>query len=127
MKKRQRCKQCGIKLGGFLGDRVYCSKSCSADFYKGKRSRQKKAQPVKKWLAQYKLDAGCVDCGYKDHSVALEFDHIPGRGKKLFAVSVARSIEAAIMEIEKCEVRCANCHRVKTQERILRKQHELFD
>ena len=47
---------------------------------------------------------------------AKEFDHV--RGEKLYNISDLTSqnfrrenIEA---EIEKCEVRCANCHRIKT-------------
>ncbi|QBD79014.1 hypothetical protein EPA93_24730 [Ktedonosporobacter rubrisoli] len=60
----------------------------------------------------------CVDCGCKDPRV-LEFDHV--RGVKVDEVSRLLSnktswprIEA---EITKCEVRCANCHRIKTAER----------
>jgi hypothetical protein len=57
----------------------------------------------------------CVDCG-EDDPVVLEFDHV--RGKKLLAVcSMIRagySWQKIETEIDKCEVRCANCHRRKT-------------
>jgi len=60
----------------------------------------------------------CVDCGNTDIRV-LEFDHV--RGKKSGNISKMlgegfswQTIEA---EIAKCEVRCANCHRIKTHER----------
>lgn len=57
----------------------------------------------------------CIDCGEID-PVVLQFDHV--RGKKIKAVSVMAqngySNEAIIKEIEKCEVRCANCHIRKT-------------
>ena len=58
----------------------------------------------------------CVDCGESD-PVVLEFDHRDS-ATKLHAV--ARMIEARfawdkiLAEIEKCDVRCANCHRRKT-------------
>jgi hypothetical protein len=39
-------------------------------------------------------------------------------GEKLLNVSAAKSIAQARAEIEKCEVRCANCHRIKTWERM---------
>ena len=56
----------------------------------------------------------CVDCG-EDNILILEFDHV--RGKKTFGVCVMGNriftIETIQKEIDKCEVRCANCHRIK--------------
>ena len=57
----------------------------------------------------------CVDCGEKD-IVVLEFDHV--RGIKEYSINRMLnhngSLECMIIEIEKCDVRCANCHRRKT-------------
>ena len=66
------------------------------------------------WLGIYKLWAGCIDCSYRDDPRALQFDHV--RGEKIRAVSsmVTCSLEHLIAEIEKCDVRCANCHIIKT-------------
>jgi len=70
-------------------------------------------------IIEYLLTHPCVDCGETD-IVVLEFDHI---GNKVADVSTYASggrtwarIEA---EIEKCEVRCANCHRRKTRATLL--------
>jgi len=67
-------------------------------------------------IRDYLLNNPCVDCGEKDVTV-LEFDH-NGRIPKLKAVSslVRASFPLDIIkkEIEKCDVRCANCHRRKT-------------
>jgi hypothetical protein len=57
----------------------------------------------------------CVDCNETDILV-LDFDHV--RGTKICSIShMIRSGTAApklLAEMEKCVVRCANCHRRKT-------------
>jgi hypothetical protein len=75
---------------------------------------QRKAER-KAFIDEYKVTAGCVDCGYRDNPVALDFDHV--RGEKLFSIGQrfhVMSDEKILDEIAKCEVRCANCHRIKT-------------
>ena len=79
----------------------------------GKTCRRRNAAIVRKAKA-----GGCVDCGIKDPRV-LDFDHI--HGAKL--ASIAKLAGTAglptrlLNEIAKCEVRCANCHRITTAER----------
>jgi hypothetical protein len=66
----------------------------------------------------YKVQQGCIDCGYNKHPYALDFDHL--RDKKYNVGSLARSRvprETLWGEIAKCEVRCANCHRIMTYNR----------
>lgn len=67
---------------------------------------------IRRWLDAYKLSVGCIDCGYKKHPAALHFDHVSG--KKELNVCNSKSINRAKREIEKCAVRCANCHAEKT-------------
>lgn len=68
-------------------------------------------------LNRIKLDAGCVDCGYNDHPSALDFDHKDGQNKSFnIGVDRKRSLVSVLTEIEKCEVRCSNCHRIRTAE-----------
>lgn len=71
----------------------------------------------RRWLDDYKLKVGCIDCGFRLHPAALHFDHISG--EKLFNVSLAKSLGSAKSEIEKCVVRCANCHAIKTWPHLL--------
>jgi len=78
------------------------------------RNNQKDREiKTNKYIAEYLRQHPCVDCG-EDDIVVLEFDHV--RGKKRGAISVLKrySLKAVKEEIEKCEVRCANCHRRKT-------------
>jgi len=68
-------------------------------------------------VAQAK-DRPCTDCGGIFHYSVMEFDHLP-QYKKLFQLSqwegwTKKEIKA---EIAKCEVVCANCHRMRTWRR----------
>lgn len=70
-------------------------------------------------LNAIKLARGCIDCGYRAHPAALHFDHRPGV-EKLGQVSdlmSKRGWDVTLAEVDKCDVRCANCHAVKTVER----------
>lgn len=60
----------------------------------------------------------CVDCGEPDR-IVLEFDHVRGNKSKEVSLLVndGISIKRIAEEIEKCEVRCANCHRRVTVKR----------
>lgn len=55
----------------------------------------------------------CVDCGQTDIRV-LEFDHVVGEKVMGVTRAVQYSLEKVKQEIAKCEIRCANCHRIKT-------------
>lgn len=88
---------------------------------KRERDRLLKNGYVKKnrdWVNDYLKNNPCVDCG-EDDWIVLEFDHV--RGEKEMEVSLALyrgwSLEKIKKEIEKCEVRCANCHRRVTYQR----------
>jgi hypothetical protein len=69
-------------------------------------------------LIEYLSDRPCVDCSKTDIRV-LEFDHVRGNKSANIGRLLTRAIawEAIEDEIAKCEVRCANCHRIKTGER----------
>ena len=76
-------------------------------------------QDLRDKLWEYKCAHPCVDCGETDARM-LEFDHLPEHTKE-FNISemIARgfSWSKVIKEIEKCEVVCANHHRVRTHMR----------
>lgn len=60
----------------------------------------------------------CIDCGEKDIRV-LEFDHIlPKRHNVSTLLSGSVSWEKILGEIDRCVVRCANCHKRHTSEQF---------
>jgi hypothetical protein len=74
---------------------------------------------LRQFLDQIKLEGGCVVCGYKSHPAALDFDHLPGTKKVATIAKLFSGLKEELLleEIKKCEVVCANCHRVRTANR----------
>jgi hypothetical protein len=70
------------------------------------------------YLSKLKCQKGCADCGYNLHAVALDFDHREDE-EKLFTIACAmlNNWDQILAEVDKCDVVCANCHRVRTQMR----------
>lgn len=64
----------------------------------------------------------CMDCGKTFPTCCMDFDHVDP-GTKTLAVSQAVrqgwSVERVLEEVDKCEVVCANCHRIRTQEQAM--------
>ncbi len=101
-------------------------------WYPKNRAKQKASslvakQRVLKFIREYKLTKGCRDCGYNSHAEALDFDHLSNN--KLFTIAQAGRLGAGMervkREIQKCDVVCANCHRVRTAKRLKREGGEV--
>lgn len=73
----------------------------------------------RKFIDKIKLKFGCKICGYNEHPAALDFDHLKNKKYNiaLMAVRVGRTMKRVKEEIRKCQILCANCHRVETQKR----------
>jgi len=124
-KKSARCRACNMKITttfsvsnkpmfavGMTGaERMTRWRAINPELAKF-RSNQWKAKQRKK-VATYKASIGCAKCGIKDHRV-LDLHHRNGEDKDM-AVSAMlskKSWDAVKAEMEKCEVLCANCHRI---------------
>lgn len=69
---------------------------------------------LREFIISYLNEHPCVDCGEKD-IIVLDFDHL--FDKKYNISDMIRGnmpIERLKSEMEKCAIRCANCHRRKT-------------
>lgn len=98
----------------------------NAEYNARKRDRLKRHRARnRRFVEQYLLSHPCVDCGLCDPLV-MEFDHVRGRKRSHVStlVSEAASIIVIQTEIEKCVVRCANCHRRRTAVTLWGKQIE---
>lgn len=101
-----------------------CGKSFTAAHYKNNptpyKNRAKSRKNIgKSLLLDYLKLHSCVDCGETD-PVVLQFDHVNGQKFKEITVmaNAGYSWSALQQEIDKCVVRCANCHIRITAKRI---------
>ena len=102
-----------------------CKREYNADHYvktkdQWKDARSESVQRSRKISHQYLFDYlsshPCIDCGNSDVRV-LDFDHV---GEKIYNIAdmIGGSLEKLIAEVKKCEIRCRNCHAIKTYERL---------
>lgn len=68
-------------------------------------------------ISKAKENLPCADCRQRFPAVCMDFDHV--RGTKVGNVSGMQtaSIDTLEAEIAKCDVVCANCHRLRTEAR----------
>ena len=97
-------------------DRAYHA-ARSPEVKKRKQELQKiRAARILLFLRNFKAEKGCFDCGIKN-PIVLDFDHRDPKEKKFTISDLARvgwSLKFLNEEIKKCDVVCANCHRIRT-------------
>jgi hypothetical protein len=79
-------------------------------------SNKEKKKKLASYVYEYLKTHSCIDCGEND-PVVLEFDHRDTVTKKANVSELVMgksSLTKLQEEINKCDVRCANCHRRKT-------------
>lgn len=75
---------------------------------------------IRENVQELKNTTPCADCGVSYPFYVMQFDHVTG--KKLFNVadtSQWSSWKRVLLEIEKCEIVCGNCHAERTYRRGL--------
>ena len=87
---------------------------------KARSFKRNKVQRVRnrEFVMSIKEISECIDCG-ENNPLVLDFNHV--KGEKIMAISnmsnKAYGIDTISKEMDKCEVRCANCHRIITEKR----------
>jgi hypothetical protein len=81
------------------------------------------AKQLKQWMIELKSQP-CTDCGNCFDVCCMDFDHKVDSGKEyniahMFAHHYGR--ELIEKELKKCELVCANCHRIRTRDRKIGK------
>jgi hypothetical protein len=110
-KEKKICKSCYINL---YGD-IYENDKKQREKHK-ERLKQIKEQNINFVFTLLK-EIGCQRCGNKDYRV-LEFDH---RFREIKNNNISHIISNGTLEqlkeeIVKCDILCANCHKIKTHQ-----------
>ena len=110
-------KICPTCIASFTPNRPwqkFCAPKCCHNSPDKKLTTQKFQQSRRDLINKIKTDRGCAKCGYNTHPAALDFNHV--HGEKSFGVGQDPKVamHKLLEEIAKCEILCANCHRVHT-------------
>jgi hypothetical protein len=80
--------------------------------YQAKRHRERRK------ILDVLRDNPCVDCDGEFPIECMEFDHVPERGPKIANVAtLVGSPRRFLEELAKCDLVCANCHKIRTARR----------
>ena len=111
--RQGRCLVCARKYA-----RGYYDKTASKHRVVGDRPAYMRRLHVrhKEWLVEAKARP-CADCGGSFAACCMEFDHVRGSKRHNLAEMSSWSRAAVLEEMLKCEVVCANCHRIRTERR----------
>lgn len=106
VKRLSRCNACHAKERSLYYER-HREKELE---YKWDR-QQRKREEARRYVFDHLRSHPCVDCHESDPMV-LTFDHVRGTKKMDISqmVNQGYSLELIQAEIDKCEVRCGNCH-----------------
>jgi hypothetical protein len=96
--------------------------------YRGKTVNKERALVSKKkniarnriYVQEYKTTHPCADCDLFFHPWVMEFDHLDSDVKSFglgSGVGDGYSLQRLQKEMDKCELVCANCHRMRTWKR----------
>lgn len=95
----------------------------------GDQRKREKAEALRRYRSRKREQIDdlkrvpCADCGGTFHPFVMDFDHREGTVKRFnvsAAIPLGLSLEAVKEEAAKCDVICANCHRMRTLRRIER-------
>lgn len=81
-------------------------------------SREQQRRKHRLFIRQYLESHPCADCGNADIRV-LQFDHVERGPDNRRISSLIGTHKKLLAELERCEVRCANCHMIRTGEQLM--------
>jgi len=120
LRRRHVCWDC---RGKYQEENAEKQKAYRKEYNKRNRTKRERYAADRRKVAKDYIDAiknaPCTDCGQRWPPVAMDFDHVRGHKIRGIAnlVSGAYKLDLIKEEIEKCELVCACCHRIRTHSR----------
>lgn len=101
-----------------------CNKDRSKKYYAANKEKhyqaaskrkQKIVKELRQFIYDYVVSHGCIDCG-ENNPACCDFDHVRGEKSGNISRMIHRGLSknTILKEIDKCVIRCSNCHRKKT-------------
>lgn len=112
-----RCKECYRDRG-----RNYYHENKIRQLPLALERRRKKLIVLRNIVNEHKRGKPCADCGATFPAYVMDFDHLNPESKINSIGKIGSkglyTAKAVIEEIKKCELVCANCHRIRTFRRL---------
>lgn len=107
---------------GFSGKCKVCNKAYLREHYLKNKEyySEKRRRTYRRYIEDfYNFLSGksCKVCGISDIRV-LEFDHLNDKSFNVSEKIGSMPLYNLMNEIDKCDILCANCHRIKTSEQF---------
>ena len=114
-KRHEKCKVCVAEAG-----RAHYERNRQAYISRSAHNTRLRRRLLQDRVWSYLLEHKCVDCEEQDPLV-LDFDHLDSNNKSAEIYQLIRDTcrwSVILDELNKCDVRCANCHRRRTSEQF---------
>ncbi len=116
----EKCKKCMKERG-----RKYYHQNHERQLTLAKVRKERYREQRRLWLKNLK-DKPCTDCGVKFPPFVMDFDHTDKENKlasiSWLAFHDTSNFKKIEDEIAKCDLVCANCHRIRTHDRIQKRK-----
>lgn len=105
------CRACGQEMG-----KAHYHKNREVNAAKQNANKKVRMNAIKSYLRELKERTPCMDCGNTYPWFVMDFDHVNGKKSSEISLMVKNGLARwrILSEVTKCEVVCANCHRIRT-------------
>ncbi len=102
---------------GKIRSQAYKSRRSKGRSIESVRRKRDRIKLIKEFIRFIKENEPCRDCGNKYPYYIMEFDHIRGTKRGNISTIAENSWTQILDEMNKCDVVCANCHRIRGNNR----------
>lgn len=87
--------------------------------------RRRREAAIREEVRKLKSTTPCADCEETYPHYVMDFDHVRGKKSHNVSAMMRKPTNKIWDEIAKCELVCANCHRVRTYHQAVARQKKV--